>query len=234
MTDPLDPPINEELLLEAARKAVEAGTDVQRAIRDLALEALGQGRLTAERTKAVVRTVAEGAARAAAAGGAELREELLKAMAGLEEALGMTATATRLAIEEAAANLKDFTASDLKRALDDLLALEQLFLDSVAEVGRSTKSRGAGILHDLAEHARKTGTAFGSRTREACEAIRRKLGRSAATGMRAGKETALAVSARLARSASQILSGLADRLEAETRQGSEEGNAPAAGEAADA
>jgi hypothetical protein len=233
MTEPLDPPVNEKDLLEAARRAVEAGKDVQRVIRDLAVEALGRGRLTAERTKTVVRAVAEGAAQAAAAEGAEVKDAVGKAMAGLEEALGMTATATRLAIEEAAANLKEFTTSDLKRALDDLLALEQLFLDSLTEVGRGAKGTGAGIVHDLVEHARRTGTAFGERTREAVETLRQQFARSAAKGMRAGKETAIVVSARLARSASQILGGLADRLEAESRERRAE-DAPAAGDATDA
>jgi hypothetical protein len=72
MTDPKEAPVDENALLEAAKKAVEAGKDVQRAIRDLALEALGQGKLTAERTKTVVQAVAEGAARGAAAESAEL------------------------------------------------------------------------------------------------------------------------------------------------------------------
>ena len=217
MVDREDPPINEKEILEAARKAVEAGRDVQRAIRDLVLEGLGRGRLTAERTRKVVQAVTEGAARGAASESADLQDALKKAMAGLEEALGMTATATRLAIEEAVANLKDFTSHDLKRALDDLLALEKLFLDSVADVARGARGTGSGILHDLGTHTRRTGTSFGEKAREAAETLKRQVARSAAEGMRVGKDTAIAVSARLARSASDILAGLATRLEAEQR-----------------
>ena len=78
MVDREDPPINEKEILEAARKAVEAGRDVQRAIRDLVLEGLGRGRLTAERTRKVVQAVTEGAARGAASESADLQDALKK------------------------------------------------------------------------------------------------------------------------------------------------------------
>jgi hypothetical protein len=227
MTDSSETPINENTLLEAAKRAVEAGKDVQRAIRDLALEALGQGRLTAERTRTVVRAVAEGAARGAAQESAELKESLAKAMAGLDEALGMTATASRLAIEEAARNLKEFTSSDLQRAVDDLIALEQLFIESVTEAGRRAKGAGSGMLHDLMAHARRRGTAVGRKGRDAAEGLREQLARSAAKGVRASKDVAIAVSARLARSASDILGGLAEKLEAE-QKAAQDRKAPAA------
>ena len=131
----------------------------------------------------------------------------------------MTATATRLAIEEAVANLKDFTSHDLKTGPWTTCWLwKKLFLDSVADVARGRpRGTGSGILHDLGTHTRRTGTSFGEKAREAAETLKRQVARSAAEGMRVGKDTAIAVSARLARSASDILAGLATRLEAEQR-----------------
>lgn len=215
MTESQDPPLDTSALEEAARRVVESGQDVKNAIRGLAVDALGRGRLTAERTGPVIRALAQGAARGAAAETAEMKAALAAAMAGLEEALGMTATATRLAIEEAAGNLKDFASSDLRRALNDLLTLEQLFFESMTEVGRGARGAGAAMWGDLVTHARRTGTAFGDRAREAAELLGGRLSNQAARGVRVGKEAAISMSARLARNASSILADLAGRLETE-------------------
>jgi len=104
--------------------------------------------------------------------------------------------------------------------VDDLIALEQLFIESVTEAGRRAKGAGSGMLHDLMTHARRTGTAVGEKGREAAESLREQLAKSAAKGVRAGKDAAIAVSARLARSASDILAGLAEKLEAEQKAAS--------------
>lgn len=215
MTDFQEPPLDPSALEEAARRVVESGRDVKNAIRGLAVDALGRGRLTAERTGPVIRALAHGAARGAAAETAETKAALAEAMAGLEEALGMTATATRLAIEEAAGNLKEFATSDLRRAIDDLIALEQLFFESMSEVGHGARGAGAAIWADLVTHARRTGTAFGGRAREAGEILRGRLSTQAARGVRAGTDAAISMSARLARNASSILADLAGRLEPE-------------------
>jgi hypothetical protein len=118
----------------AARSAVERGDAIREDIRDITLTALSQRHLDSEKLRQVIHAVVEGASIGAESKGADVKEALSESIEGMDEALASSAEASKLAIEETAGHLKDFGKQDLKRALDDLLTLEDMFLDTIKNV----------------------------------------------------------------------------------------------------
>jgi len=198
---------------EASRQAVERGENIQQQVRDITLKALSEGHLDGQRIQGVVRAVIQGATEGAEKRGGQSRQALQAAMAGVDEALAKSAEASRLAIEEAAGHLKDFGSQDLKRALDDLLALEDLFLDTVTEVARASKETLKETLDDLAQHARNSGTAVGGLASDTAEALSRGLKQTLRDTVSNGGDAVMQRAAQLSRAAAGFLEGIADSLQ---------------------
>ncbi len=145
----------------ASQSAVERGEAIRDDVRDITLKALSQRHLDRDKIRQVVHAVTEGASIAASSKGGQAKDALQDAMTGVDEALSISAEASRLAVEEAAGHIKDFGKQDLKRALDDLQTLEGMFLDTVSEVSKGTDELIRATLNDMVEHARHSGTAVG-------------------------------------------------------------------------
>lgn len=200
-------------LHEAAKKIVEKGQDIQAEVRKLTLEALGKGNLEKERIKAVVQAVLEGARVGSQEKGEHLKSALSDAVHGLDEALVKTASATKLAIQEAAGHVKEYTQHDIKRALDDLEGLEGNFIDVIKDVASSSTELAGRILNDLASHAKNSGTAVGRKSSESLAVLRDQLTQLGKESFEAGADAAKSVSVRIARASSGFLAGLADTIE---------------------
>ncbi|MBN4073804.1 MAG: hypothetical protein COC05_05885 [Gammaproteobacteria bacterium] len=202
---------------ETSRTAVERGEDIQNEVRDITLKALSEGRLDAKRTQQVIKAVLLGASQGAEAKGTQSRQALLDAMAGVDEALARSTEASKLAIEEAAGRLKDFGNQDLRRALDDLLILEDLFLDTVKDVAKASKETVSETLNDLAQHARNSGTAVGSLAADTVATLSSELQKTLRDTVSTGSDAAIKTAIQLSRAAAGFLEGIADSLQAKTR-----------------
>ncbi len=213
MSDAQENKVNVESLRAAARDAVAAGKNVQDQIFKLTVDALQEGGLEKKRVKQVVQSVLEGAREGAERHGEQLKAVLSEAVTGLDSALVKTASATKLAIEEAAGHLRDYTDHDIKRALDDLEGLEETFIDVVSDVAKSSSELASRILQDLASHARNSGTAVGRQATESLSHLRAQWRRTGRDTVIAGADAAKSVSVKIARAAGGFLSGLADTLE---------------------
>lgn len=202
----------------AAERAVEQGAAIQQQVRDITLRALSQGQLDTQQIRSVVQAVMEGVSHGAERQGVQVREALSQSLAGLDEALLKSAEASKLAIQEAAGRVEEFTLQDMKRALDDLLALEGLFFETVGHVAQESGRLVREVLEELLTHAQNSGTGVGERVAEAVEPLRTLLEQTSRNALAIGAGTVRTVSGQIARVASGILAGFADALQ-EGRKG---------------
>lgn len=197
---------------KAARAAVEDGENIHEAVRDITLEALSDGHLDGQKMREVVHAVLQGASIGAKEKGTQAEQSLREAMSGVDEALASSAEASKLAIEEAVGHIKDFGSHDLKRALDDLLALEDMFLDTVKNIARISDDTAKDVLSDLAQHARNSGTTVGKAATKVVERLSRQQGQNVRESVTAGTDTAMKVGTQLSHAAAGFLEGIAETL----------------------
>jgi hypothetical protein len=195
-----------------ARAAVEDGKNIHEAVRSITLEALSAGHLSMQKMREVVQAVLQGSSIGAKEKGARAEQALREAMAGVDDALAKSAEASRLAIEEAAGHIKEFGSQDLKRGLDDLGALEDMFLDTVKNIARASDGAVKDLLGDLAQHARNTGTSVGAAAKAAAETLTGRLEKNVSGGVISGVDTARQVGAKISLAAAGFLEGIAETL----------------------
>jgi hypothetical protein len=195
-----------------ARAAVEDGENIHEAVRGITLEALSAGHLSMQKMREVVQGVLRGSSLGAMEKGARAEQVLREAMAGVDEALAKSAEASRLAIEEAAGHIKEFGSRDLKQGLDDLGALEDMFLDTVKNIARTSEGEVKDVLGDLAQHARNAGTSVGAAAKAATETLTGRLEKNVSEGVSSGVDSARQVGAKISLAAAGFLEGIAETL----------------------
>lgn len=206
--DPESEATNSEAWREAAREAA-GQTDIRAAVREITVEALSAGRLDKVHIKNVISSVMAGFSEGVEIKGGDVRRNLEQAWAGLDDALGKSAEAVRLAMQEARADLANFAESDLRRATDELRGLEQLFLDTASRAASGAGKATRQVLEHLVEHAKRAGTDAGRQARPAASALQHLLEEAARQGWRVG----INVTRQVARVASGVLAGVADSLD---------------------
>jgi len=191
------------------REAVSSGEDVYQKVRDITLKALTEHELDEANIKAVVEAISKGMTQ-----GLDTTEDVAKrsfeeAAEALDDALVSAAEATKLAVEEAASSVKAFSEQDIKRTIEDLKALEDLFLDTLTEAGKESSELVQNIVNNFVQHARNSGTAVGDRVQKLVDALLEVKDNSGKLLLEAASDTA----AKLAKIGSGILAGIAESLE---------------------
>ncbi len=195
-------------LRKNVQEAVEKNEDVQAAVRDITLKALGEGELDRERIKSVAEAVMQGAGDAVARESQQMKESLGEAAAGLEQALIQAADAFRLAIEEAIGRVSEFSSTELKRSLNDLDSLEDIFVETLQRTAKSSGETVRTIAEDMATHARNSGTSVGQHVARNIERLQNRLRELGADTAEAGEEAAN----RIGKIARGILAGIGETL----------------------
>lgn len=213
--------IDAEVVKEIARTAVERSDDIRHDVRALTLKALSEGHLDTKKINKVIRAVMEGVSIGAEAKGEQAKDALTDAMSGMDDALAKSAEASKLAIEEAAGHVKDFSSHDLKGALDDLLALEELFFDTVRDVAKGTSETVKETLGDLVKHAEQNGTNVGKTALDATTSLNQKLSNTLKDTASASIQATANVVAHIANASAGILEGIADALQSESKNKSD-------------
>jgi len=203
---------NNEVLQDEIKGAVETGSDVKEIVRRITLKALTEGKLDTESVRQVASTVVKGAEMGAASHGAEARDILTMAVSGLDEALSKAAEASKLALQEAAGRGEEFSSHDLKRTLDDMQGLEELFLETLRDAAKGGKDQASVTLHDLAEHAQHSGTAVGTQLNVGLTDLIEQVVDFGKVQLESGADSAKTTGALLAQLASGMLEGIADSL----------------------
>ncbi|MCK4743376.1 MAG: hypothetical protein KAT25_06125 [Sulfuriflexus sp.] len=210
--------VDTQKVKQATRTAVERGENIRSDIRDVTLKALSEGHLDTKKIRQVIRAVLEGASIGAEDKGALVKDALAETMAGMDEALAKSAEASKLAIEETAGRVKDFSSHDLKQAADDLLTLEELFFETVRDVTKDTNAMVKETLSDLVKHAQQSGTSVGKTSSDAVTTLNQKLGNTLKDTVFASTNATLEVSAHIANAAAGVLEGIADKLQSESKK----------------
>lgn len=202
-----------ETLRADIRKAIELGADIQNTVRDVTLKAFTRGELDTASLRRIAGDVLKGAAEGAANRGAEAKESIQRAAAGLDEAFAKAAEAATLAAKEASGRMRDFTSGDLRQAMDNLKGMESAFLDSLRDAAKAGRDVASTTLNAFAEHAANSGSAVGRQVQASVDQLSGDLGRVAEAQIKSSIETGRATAALLARAASGFLAGIAEMIE---------------------
>ncbi|MGR8934152.1 MAG: DUF6781 family protein [Gammaproteobacteria bacterium] len=193
------------------RETVESGIDIYERVRDITLKALSERELDIDNIKAVVEAALKGISSGVGNQYEPAKEAFEQSTEALDDALEKTAQASKLAIEEAASRMNEFSQHDVNRAAEELKSLEEIFLDTVEKVTKDSNEALSGIARDFIEHARQNGTAVGKQAQIAFDALNNLRHR----GQDAVIAGAVTTTSTLAKIASGILAGIAESLRPE-------------------
>lgn len=188
-------------------------TSVADRVRTITLTALSKGKLDGNALKDVTAAVLKGAQQAIERPDRERTEAIREAVRGLDEALAAAAQASLLALQEAVGRSSEFSRQEIKGTLDQLGSMESNFLKTLGEAGRGATGLARSTLHELAEHARSSGTAVGGRIGAAASELAHALADLTRDQMHSSTQTLRNEAGLLAALASGMLRGLADRLQ---------------------
>ncbi|MFI3156011.1 MAG: hypothetical protein QX199_07620 [Methylococcaceae bacterium] len=194
---------------DAVRAAVKSGADVHQQIKDITLKALTRGQLDTENIKNVTEAVGKGIDEGIAGQDEQAKEVFKHAATALDDALAIAAEASKLAIEEAAAKVADYSQHDFSDAIKDIQDMEGLFFDTLGKVAKGGNQVIAGIVNDFIDHTRQSGTAVGKQALIALDALQDLPNIGAGIIVSSTFATASA----LAEIGSGILSGIAESLQ---------------------
>lgn len=221
------PSTSPEQVEEQVRKAVADGRDIAEQVERVTTEALSLGRLEMQRIREVIEGVGRGASEGAGETPGSGREAVSEALDGLQNALLQTFESARLAIEEASSRAGAYSEEELGRRLRELRDLETTMLNTLSATAKSGAHAGAGILDDVVQHARRSGTRLGSEVESSMRILAKSLPEALQETALAGIGAARETSARAAESASGLFRGVAKALRGdETEQRKDEGQGP--------
>ncbi|ABM04559.1 conserved hypothetical protein [Psychromonas ingrahamii 37] len=208
---------NREKLEDEIKQAVQTGDDIRDAVRRITLKALNQGKLNTKEVQQVVSAVVKGASEGAVNQGLKSKDSLLSAVSGLDDALSWVAEASKLALEEAAGDIKTFAKQDVKKITDDLLVLEDIYLETLKRVAKESNKLIGSTLNNIERHARDSGTAVGRQTTEIVNMLNYQLGENLSETVAAGSDSALKLASQLSYAAAGFLDGIAQTLESKLK-----------------
>ena len=157
---------------DAVRAAIKSGTDVHQQIKDITLKALTKQQLDMENIKSVTEAVGNGINEGMDTHGERGKEVFMQAATALDDALAMAAEASKLAIEEAASRVADYSQHDFNDAIKDLQGMEGSFLGTLEKIAKGSNQVVTGIVSDFIAHTGQSGTAVGKQTLIALDALK--------------------------------------------------------------
>jgi hypothetical protein len=198
-----------EKVKEETRAAVQSGAEVHEKIKAITLKALTEHQLDRENIKNVAEAVSKGIYEGMTTQSEQTKEAFAHAATALDDALAIAAEASKLAIEEAASKVNEYSNHELNDATDDLHGMEDTFLDALEKAAKDGNQMAADIIGDFVNHARQSGTAVGKQVLTALDALKALPHLSKETVV----SSTVAATINLAQIGSGILSGIAESLQ---------------------
>jgi hypothetical protein len=121
---------------EEIRDAVESGFEVHKKIKAITLKALTERQLDIDNIKSVAEAVSKGIYEGMTTQSAQTKEAFAHAATALDDALAIAAEASKLAIEEAASKVNEYSHRDLNEATEGLQGMEDTFLDALEKAAK--------------------------------------------------------------------------------------------------
>lgn len=194
---------------EQIREAVQSGSDIHQKIKTITLNALTKRQLDMENIKKVTESVGNGINEGLSNQADHAKVLFSQAASALDDALAIATEASKLAIEEAASRVGEYSQHDLNDAVNNVQNMEGVFLETLERVAKGGNRIFVDIVDDFVEHARRSGTLVGKQALAALEPLT-KL-------QHLGKETIIsntvATTVTLAQIGSGILLGIAESLQ---------------------
>jgi seryl-tRNA synthetase len=200
------------------REAIARGNNVQQAVRDLTIKALStQPDFESLRRilTAVMQGVREGAQQVLHHNSGQVHTVLnpvREAVAGVDAALAQFAEASKLALQEAAGRAQKFSREELTRVRSELEGIEHLFLEIVQASASSAQQAVSETLHDFVTHAKRNGTAVGSRLEDTLAAFNREVSSTGQMGFETGVKLTHAITSLMSQAAAGVLDGVAQSV----------------------
>jgi hypothetical protein len=207
--------------LDALRAEAEAAVDapdLQERVRQLTHRALLDRKLSLAELREIMAAITEGVGKGLTQRGGELRAELRRAAAGLDEAIGSTAEAISLTLSEAASHGRAYKDGELKESLARVKALEVALIEGLKDTAKQSSGKLRDELNALGEHMKTTRTDSGARVRAALETVTNSLNASARAGRSGLGEAADTAGERASSVASGVLSALSDALKRQSER----------------
>lgn len=198
-----------ERVEETVRVAIESGDDIYHKVKTITLKALTERELDRENIDDVVRAVGKGISAGLETQYKSTKDVLQQSTQALDEVLVSTAEATKLAVEEASSRMDEFSRQDLKKPLEDLKGLEEMFLETMGQIAKDTQGVVSDVAADFVKHLQIKGTAVGKEAESILETITHKTFVDEKSALSTAKETA----STLAKIGSGILAGIAESLQ---------------------
>lgn len=198
--------------------AVAQGANVEEAVRHLTLKAMNAGRLDIDSLRRIINAVMRGAREGAhhklehASDQSQAAQtQIANAVAGLDSALASFAEASKLAVEEAASRAKKFSDTELAQARSDMESLENMFLDTLSDTASTAKGLVAETLRDLADHAKRNGTAVGEQLKLTLATLAQQMSSVSHAQLEAGVKLAHSTADFISKAAAGVLASMEDR-----------------------
>lgn len=200
-------------ITESVQRIVANNVNVQQEVYRITVAALTEGHLETDRVKQVIEAVLNGVQSNIRDDTKRLQESFGQTAKGLDEALASAAIATKLAIQEAASRMGEYTHPEIRKSLHQLESLEKQFLNALNSLATTGTEGYREIISRFAEHAHQSGTAVGARSAEAMTELRDQIEQFSKISFDAGNGIARTTGASILQIASGFLSGVADCLE---------------------
>ena len=153
------------------REAMESGVDIYQRVKVITLKALTERKLDTENIRSVIEAAFKGIASGMNSQAEPAKADFNQAVSAIDDVLEQTAQASKLAIEEATSRVRDFSQHDLTQATEDIKNLEQIFLETLEKITRSSNEIFVDTAQHFIDHARQNGTAVGRQTQTILEAL---------------------------------------------------------------
>lgn len=191
------------------REAIESGVDIYQRVKDITFNALKEQRLDLDNIKSVVEAAFNGIAEGMNSQVEPAKADFAQAVTAIDDVLEKTAQVSKLAIEEAASRVNEFSQHDLSQATEDIRSLEQIFLETLEKVTRNSNAMVTDIAQNFFDHVQKNGTAVGKQSQTILSALNdfRRKGQNAVLS---GAATTVSIIAEIG---GGILSGISESLE---------------------
>ena len=191
------------------RAAVDSGTDIYQKVQAITLKALTDHELDLENIKSVVQSAGKGINAGLVSQNEQAQDAFKQAASALDDTLAKTVEASKLAIEEAASRVSDFSHDEVSEATDALKTLESLFIETMQTVAQSGNHMVRTVVEDFISHTQRSGTAVGEQTLLALDALKQlpTLGKDTVVS------STLATTKALAQISSGFLSGIAESIQ---------------------
>lgn len=205
---------------EAAEKVRANSGDVEQLreqVRALVMKALVDHQADPAAMRDIMRDTLAGVGDGLFERGSQASAALREAVRGMDEAVGRSVYAVRMAFEEAWGMGARFADTDVKETVDLVKDLEDDLLSTIREASDRTQGWLKGEFADLSLHLARTGTDTGAQVRAVLEKLNSRMGSVTLGAASDTLATAHEVSGRLTALASGILRGLADSLDARSK-----------------